>query len=387
VAAGVELTSGSSASPLLRVALPAQPAGLPLRQHAWEYTLARDDDGNAVAPRHDRLLMFNVNGTPNPGYARVLEAELRRLEQTYRWAPSGLLFTVGWSHAYFTRALGVSSPIPEARPLSDFELPGIDHYDCCIHLACDDGQRLAEVEALLVTRLVKVLVWQETRTGFTGDGLPAANQDVGGIPPGDPVPLSAPLFMGFRSGLKRNQATEDYVTIPDGPFAGGTTQHVSHMRLDLGSWYGQLSYEERVTRMFAPQVSPAQEASFKTDAESDPAGFEQAVHKYSVIGHSQTSARARVDGKPIILRRDFDTVDGGQAGLHFVALQRTIEDFVKVRTAMNAASAQLQNPAITATANNGINAFIFVVRRANYILPVRESRSFPLLPGREQALQ
>lgn len=382
----MELSSGSSASPLLKVALPAQPVGLPARQHAWDYTLARDDDGNPVAPRHDRLLMFNVKGAPSPGFARLFEAELRQLERTWKWAPSGLLFTAGWSHAYFTQTLGVASPIPEARALSDFELPGIDHYDCCIHLACDDGQRLVEVEALLVKRLAKVLVWQDTRTGFTGAGLPAANQDVGGIPPGHPVPASAPLFMGFRSGLKRNQATEDDVTIPEGPFAEGTTQHVSHMRLDLGSWYQQLSYDQRVARMFAPQVTAADEARFTTDAESDPAGFEQAVHKYSVVGHSQTSARARVKGKPIILRRDFDTVDGGQSGLHFVALQRTIEDFVKVRTAMNAAGAQLQNPAITATVNNGINAFIFVVRRANYILPSRADRSFPLLPGREAAL-
>ncbi len=53
---------------------------------------------------------------------------------------------------------------------------------------------------------------------------------------------------------------------------------------------------------------------------------------------------------------------------------------------MNASGARLQDPAITDTANNGINAFISVLRRANYILPARASRSFPLLPGREAAL-
>ena len=88
----------------------------------------------------------------------------------------------------------------------------------------------------------------------------------------------------------------------------------------------------------------------------------------------------------MIIRRDFNTVDGGQAGLHFVAVQRTIEDFVKTRRAMNASSAQLQNPAITDTVNNGINEFIFVLKRANYILPPRSQRSFPLLVGRAQAL-
>ena len=99
------------------------------------------------------------------------------------------------------------------------------------------------------------------------------------------------------------------------------------------------------------------------------------------MGHAQTSARARRHGKPLILRRDFNTVDGGQAGPHFVSLQRTIEDFVKTRNAMNASSAQLQNPAITDTVNNGMNSFIFVLKRANYILPRRAERSFPLLPS------
>jgi hypothetical protein len=86
------------------------------------------------------------------------------------------------------------------------------------------------------------------------------------------------------------------------------------------------------------------------------------------------------------LRRDFDTTDGSQAGLHFVSLQRTIDDFITTRTAMNATSAQLQNPSITDTVNNGINEFIFVLKRGNYVLPLRDQRSFPLLPGRANAL-
>ena len=47
---------------------------------------------------------------------------------------------------------------------------------------------------------------------------------------------------------------------------------------------------------------------------------------------------------------------------------------------------QLQNPAITDTVNNGINEFIIVLKRANYILPSRRQRSFPLLPGRDRVL-
>jgi hypothetical protein len=372
------------------VALGRQPEGLPVRQHAWTHTLSLDPDGNPVAPRHDRLLFFDVRGRPTSRHARILEAALRTLERRYRWGPSGLLFSVGWGPRYFTAGLGIGAPIPRARALSDFELPTIDEYELCLHLAADDPSRLAEIEAALLhgaplagadgpLNLAAALQWRETRTGFTGAGLPAAHQDTGGIPAGRPVSETAPLFMGFKSNLKRNQATEDAVTMPSGSFAQGTTMHVSYMRLRLDSWYGTLSDPERVARMYAPQVSPSQAARFTTDAESDPGRLAQAIHRDGVIGHAQTSARARRHGKPLILRRDFDSTDGGQAGLHFVALQQTIEDFVTTRTAMNAAGAQLQNPGITDTVNNGINEFIFVLRRANYIIPDRAHRSFPSL--------
>jgi dye decolorizing peroxidase len=82
----------------------------------------------------------------------------------------------------------------------------------------------------------------------------------------------------------------------------------------------------------------------------------------------------------VIIRRDFDTVDGGEAGVHFVSVQRSIQDFVATRNAMNAAEAHNINPRITATANNGINAFIDVRRRGYYIMPPRPNRAFPLLP-------
>jgi hypothetical protein len=379
------------------VALGSQPAGLPARQFAWTATLKQDADGNPIAPRHDRLLFFDVQATPTPAGARLLEASLRTLERAFTWGPDGLLFTVGWGPSYFDRVLGRPSPIARAKALSDFELPAIDDYDLCLHLACDAERRLADVEAALVhgaalagaeahLSVAAALRWRETRTGFVGSGLPAANQAVGGIPSGSPVAKAVPLFMGFKSGLRRNQATEDSVTIPTGAFAQGTTMQVSYMRLRLDSWYDALSERERVARMYAPQVTPQQVKNFTTDAESDPNLVSQAIRRYGVVGHSQTSARARRHGKPVILRRDFNTIDGGQAGLHFVSIQRSIADFVRTRTAMNAASAQLYNSAITDTVNNGINEFIFVLKRANYIIPSRAQRSFPLLPGREQVL-
>jgi hypothetical protein len=396
--AGIRAGLGNGQPAVPDVPLGPQPAGLPARQHAWDAYLAVDSDGNPVAPRFDRLLFFDVVGDPAPTYARLLEAALRTLERAYQWRPSGLLFTAGWGPGYFTDVLKVPSPVPPATALSDFEQPVMDDYHLCLHLASDDESRLAAVEAALTRGaplpgtgesgpgIASVLRWRQTRTGFAGTGLPAERQDVSGIPGGRPVPGDSPLFMGFKSGLRRNQASEDAVTVTDGPFADGTTMHASYMRLRLDTWYAQLSQPERVARMYAPQVTPEQVSEFTTDAESDPNLLRQAITRYGVIGHAQASARARRDGKPVILRRDFNTTDGGLAGLHFVSLQRTIADFVATRTAMNATSAQLQNPSITDTVNNGINEFIFVLHRGNYIAPARGQRSFPLLPGREAAL-
>jgi hypothetical protein len=387
IAAGVAVDARNASGTVVPlVPLPAQPAGLPIRQHAWNQALTPDEFGNATPPRFDRLVLFDVRGTPTPRYARLLEAALRELEHSYPWGPDGLLFTAAWAPGYFERVLRVGSPIPGAKPLSNFESPTIDTYDLCLHLACDDDERLHRVEQELISKLAPALRWHETRTGFTGAGLPAAHQHVDGIPSGDPVTKGTPLFMGFKSGLKKNQASEDAVTITGGAFDQGTTMAVSYLQLRLDSWYRELSYNQRVALMYSPQTTAAQVSRFTTDAESNPGRLSQAMHRYGQIGHAQASARARVNGKPLILRRDFDTVDGGLAGLHFVSLQRNIADFVATRTAMNQAGAQLVNPEITNTANNGINAFIFVLRRANYVVPSRSERSFPLLHGRATAL-
>lgn len=353
------------------VKLGSQPAGLPVRQHAWTAMLHRDEFGNPVAPRFDRLLFFDVRGRPPARHALLFESRLRDLERRFPWGPEGLLFTVGYGPDYFTKVLGTASPIERATRLANFESPAIDAFHVCVHLACDNQARLAAVEASLRRELAPILRWRETRTGFTGRGLPQAHRS--------DVPADSPLFMGFNSGLRKNQASEDTVTIPTGSFASGTTMQVSYMELALGRWYG-LPAANRVALMYSPQTSVGAARRFTTDAASEPSKVIQAIAHYGMVGHAQTSALARRHGSPIIIRRDFDTVDGGHPGLHFVSLQRSIEDFVATRNAMNATGAHNINRRITATANNGINAFIDVRRRANYILPSRADRSFPLLP-------
>jgi hypothetical protein len=399
-ATGVVVGSGAmralADAEIPEVALPPLRHGLPRRQFGWGDYLSTDGYGNPLPPQYDRLLFFDVRGLPTPAHARLLEARLRHLEHRFAWNHRGLLFTVSWGCPSYFKLLNVPSPVPTATKLSTFENPIIDRYDMCIHLASDDEQRLAEIEAAVVhgrrlsgiagsLSLAPAFVWRDTRTGFTGPGIPASHQNVRGIPKGNPVPESAPLFMGFKSAFKKNLATEDAVTIEHGAFAQGTMMHISYMRENLGSWYGKYSDQDRVSRMFSPETTADGVSKLTNDAPSEPGQIGSAMRTYGVIGHSQATAQARRNGKPLIIRRDFNTVDGGYAGLHFVAVQRSWDDFVVTRNAMNANGAHFVNRKITATKNNGINAFIDVRRRSNYIIPSRPDRSFPLLPGRQSA--
>jgi len=102
----------------------------------------------------------------------------------------------------------------------------------------------------------------------------------------------------------------------------------------------------------------------------------RAAKASGMVGHSQKMVPVREDGRPLILRRDFDTTDGDRAGLHFVALQRTIEDFVTTRTAMNGIDVAA-NTAVGTRTNNGILQYLTVVRRGNFLVPPRPHRALP----------
>ncbi|WP_137286165.1 DUF7405 family protein [Halorussus salinisoli] len=376
---------------------------LPARQHAWNEFLATDDHGNDVAPRHRVLLLLNyaTDGTPSDDDRKTVETAFRSLERAYARGNDGLLFTVGYSPSYFERFdadLPESVDLQQPRALASFEDPELDQQDAVVHLASDHASVvLAAEEALLGEKselngvemeadLSGVFERADRRTGFVGEGLPADNQDAEGIPDSDPVSEDAPLFMGFKSGFQKNQATEDRVTIRDGPFAGGTTHQLSKIRLNLQQWYEQDSRSQRVGKMFCPVHAEEDLVEGAGDNLGDsaqmeergcPAHTEDHARTKGVVGHSQKSARARDDdGSPLMIRRDFNSTDGGRAGLHFVSLQRTVSDFVDTREAMNGEDVA-ERSAVGQKNNNGILQYMEVLRRGNFLLPPREKRSLP----------
>ena len=374
---------------------------LPARQHAWNSVLSTDDAGNHLGPRHRVLLYLNYSrdGVPTESDRRTTEKALRGLERAYPRKDEGLLFTVSYSPAYFERfdtPLPESVDLPMPKALAPFEDPTFDSPDTVIHLASNYGQVvLAAEEALFGQKdelngvavpetLTGFFEKVDRRTGFVGEGLPAENQDVAGIPDSKPVSEDAPLYMGFKSGFEKNQATEDDVTIQNGPFAGGTTQQISMIKLHLDQWYEQDSRSQRVGKMFCPfhaekGLVEGTGENLGTSSQMDkcPATKEAAREK-GLVGHSQKAARVRTDDRPVILRRDFDSTDDGEAGLHFLSLQRTIGDFVKTREAMNGTDLAEQS-ALGQINNNGILQYMTVTRRGNYLLPPRELRALPLV--------
>lgn len=371
--------------------LPANPRTdvLPDAQFAHTDFLRRGSDGNPIQPHYRRLLLLSLEAPPSVEAARTVERAMRTVEASYDWGPDGLFHMLGWGTAYFERVgeLG-RSPVDRPRRLSRVDDPDLESYGAVLvlssnvpsHLTATDTAMFGGRDALngesVENRLGEVFSVTERRTGFLGEGLPTANAEAEGVP-ADALSPDDPMFMGFFSGRAGTQASEERVRIDSGPFADGTTMHLSHLTQNLHRWWRGLDADERVDRMFAPSVSPGEVADFETDVPFADAVRDHA-REYGVVGHHEKVARVREGGEPLILRRDFNTVDGGHAGTHFLALQADLADFRRTRKAMNGWYLRDDSPAVGEEANNGILDFITVESRANFYIPPRNDRAFPL---------
>ena len=382
---------------------------LPTRQHAWRDRIRLDDHGNSLLPRHQILLYLDLDadGPPGTDARDTVESALSVLDEAYERSHEGLIHSMAYSPAYFDR-FDVSLPddldLPPPRRLSAFEQPDLDDQDALLHLASDRPEVvLAADEALtgdrgtangvtVDARLTDVFTVDSRRTGFVGAGMPAERQgDLEGIPDSGPVPKESPLFMGFRAGFRKNQANEAYVTLKNGPFAGGTTKHVSNIRQRLDDWYDEQDFDERVMELFSP--THAEEGliegvgnSLGADNAITPAiidNVDDAAREFGRVGHAQKNARANRDseGNVRLLRRHFESTDDDVASLHFPSLQRGIGEFEAVREAMNGADLTEETPAVRQRVNNGILEYIFVEHRGNFLVPPMDLRALPTPTG------
>lgn len=343
-------------------------------QHAWEASFRHDELGRPVLPRFHRLLFFNAIAEPDRTSVERLEQAFASLEERFSRTPDGLLTVIGWSTGWFERHTDTAPPIGRAARMARWEDPVIDDFDGFIHLASDHEDRVESVAAELFgpgpLDQRETLELAEVRSGFVGDGIP--RERLAGLD----IPETSPLLLGFRSALRRNQAPEENITIVTGPFAGGTTAHVSRIELNVAEWHRR-PRDEQSALLHAPTVTAQQADALADDARSDYDKADETVDRYGIIGHAQAAARARVNDVPLINRRDFATVDDGAPGTHFVALQRDLRDFNNTRAIMNGADAATRSPRVGPRHRNGINAFMNVTRRAAYLVPPRRLRAFP----------
>jgi hypothetical protein len=389
------------------------PSTLPTRQHAWNDYVRTDDHGNVDLPWHQVLLYLSLpgDGPPAEDDRRTVESALRTLDRAYERSHEGVIYSVAYSPRYFSRfddPLPDGVDLPEPRALSSFETPRFDRQDALVHLASDRADAVLEAEQAMrgeadaanavdvEATLADVFEVDDRRTGFVGAGMPADRQDgLKGIPDSNPVPEESPLFMGFKAGFAKSQATEDYVTIAEGPFSGGTTKHVSNVRQRLQDWYVEQDYEERVAEMFSPVHAEENLVEGVGENLGDDSGVTRQMiddvrdhaTKYARVGHAQKAARANRDeaGNVRLLRRHFESTDDDVASLHFPSLQRGITAFEEVREAMNGADLT-DVPTIRQRVNNGILEYIFVKSRGNFLVPPRPLRSLPTPTGETPGL-
>ena len=148
------------------------------RQHAWDDYEESLPRGATKPPNHHLLLHLDYRGSGEPAPEDRLEAEraFRALEHAFGWGHDGLLFTVGYSPAYFDRfrddddevvmpagldpengglagkqGLVRPGPLVEAAAAPDEDPSEIaaDQYDAVVHIASDRAAYLLHAEEAL----------------------------------------------------------------------------------------------------------------------------------------------------------------------------------------------------------------------------------------------
>ncbi|OYR39257.1 hypothetical protein DJ82_09950 [Halorubrum sp. Ib24] len=283
------------------------------RQHAWDGFETDISEGGVTAhPSHHVTLHLNyVPGKeeePSAADRATVEEVLREIERHFEWASEGVLFTIGYSPAYFDRfdadlprGLSPKGKVVKPgllRPKQLIDTPGVtlDHEDphadeaeVCLHLASNNAQNIMAVEELLWGGEAEMdgdtvefdatfsgvletagdgsgrpTEYPYRRTGFAGHETitEELESDTDFDPDRIPDDPEAELTMGFNDLYRNSIPREDNATIledqnlvvphPPGAFAQGTIQHVSKLDIDLDRFYDENDTEGRRERMFSP---------------------------------------------------------------------------------------------------------------------------------------
>lgn len=381
---------------------PEDASALPERQHAWNQYLVREPSGNTILPQQQLVLFYSYTGSvpPTDEERAAVEDALRSIERAYQRGTGGdtgatfnegLLFTLGYAPGYFERfdgSLPDDLDLPPPRDVIDTleEDATPEDADAVVLCNSDLGGIVLGVEQALAGEqatingvdvegdFASVFEQVQRRPAVVGRGNPAEELDH------PDIDEDAPLSMGYKSGFDDSNPPEEAVTLASGPFAGGTTQLVSRLGIDLDAWY-DLSEEDRVTQMFATghtvdEVGETGEALGGSSRvhPADTEGLAEKAETHGRLGHTQKTARARDENfETTILRRSEGNVSDPDhdAGMNFSSIQRGIGRFVDVREAMNDLGGDVD------AHHSGIVDFLSVERRGTFLLPPRSLRALP----------
>ena len=379
-----------------------------------------------IPPVWNLVITATLTRVPGIREQQRLEASLRAVEAAYSYAPTGVFALVAYGLPYFRAHVhpdifaahlprmadaGAAPVLLDAvRFASDTPATVLEANEVVFHFRSDSLDHLHDVQRALfgggtlagqhvpAADVADLFHVTSVRTGFVGAGLPRHVATQAGLKVAGQIPAGAPLFMGFTSTQRDGEAHEAAVSFdgkrdpllqplttarPGDYFAGGTALHISHMFEDLDGWYA-LSYAERVARMFHMNVTTVPGRVTVQTLWVNPNTTEDDAHQRAVIGHNEAVQRSSrsAEGQALQLRVDFntmDTLDGSapSPGLHFLAFTAGSQIFHTGRQAMDAGDIA-QRYGIASHAN-GINAFLRVTRRQNFLVPPRRHRAFPLV--------
>ena len=374
-----------------------------------------------------------------------LEAALQKVEAPYPGTAAGLTIVVAWGLPYFNAY--VSAPWRTKAPLeygttrpavidaiafpSDPAGVALEDNHVAFKIRSDSTDILRSVETQLFSDASSAAYVGDLfdltskRIGFLGRGFNRVSAAktlalAAGVPGADQIPDNAQLMLGFTSTQTAALAPDNLPSFetlprvtnqfPTGYFAHGCAMHLSHLNLDLASWYGK-SYADRVRAMLSPRTTiasgqpvtypngPAQvstAAQVKADAQNGVAGHNSALQTATRLQADTLDnyGRYRAKGTPVPAREDFNTLDdpftwyvdgagniqqpvANQPGLHFAVFVPSSGKFHAARLAMDGFLPDGTKLGLDPK-TMGINSVMSATHRQNLLVPPRAHRSFPL---------
>jgi hypothetical protein len=380
-----------------------------------------------------------------------LEAALAKVEAPYPATAAGLTIVVAWGLPYFQSSVAGPWATKAPKETGGARLAVVD----AIRFPSDPAGVVLEdnhVAFKLRSDSTTILRGAETQLfddpsspAYVGDLFDLTSKRIGflgrgfgttsvaktlalqaGVPGADKIPANAQLMLGFTSTQTAALGPDNIPSFetlrgvtdqfPNGYFAHGCAMHLSHLDLDLASWYGK-SYADRVKAMMsAGTAAPANQpvtlpngpaqvstaAQVKADALSKHlVGHNQALQTATRLANDTIDnyGRYRPKGTAVPAREDFNTLDNpfswyvdangavqrppaNQPGLHFAVFVPSSGKFHAARLAMDGVLPDGTNlraaPYNLTDAQIGINSTMRATHRQNLLVPPRAHRSFPL---------